>query len=157
MLISSFIDGLIGFYFARKHREDEAKWADLGVNTIDALQSWLPSSEWNFSNKLSLLKAEYYFLKGEEGQAMFFYQASIKSAHDHRFIHEEGLAEEKLAAYLLHKGKLDAALVHYTNAKQCYELWGANALVKQVEKAIAILFPMRRRGECKADQSKSAA
>jgi len=57
------------------------------------------------------------------------------------FVHEEGLAEEKTATFLLHKSKHDLAMEHFINAKRCYEAWGARSLVKRVDKAIAILSP----------------
>ena len=142
MLISTFIDGLIGFFFARKHQEDEPKWTTIGLEAVQSFRNWVQHSNWNFNNKLLLLEAEYYFLRGDEERALFSYHASIKSAHIHRFIHEEGLAEEKLAVYLLQKGKHDAALSHFKNAKQCYGLWEAGALVKRVENAIAVLLPL---------------
>lgn len=73
---------------------------------------------------------------------MACYNASIWAAQEHRFIHEEGLAEEKFATYMLHKGRHDAALEHFMNAKRCYNVWGATILVERVNKAIAILLPL---------------
>eukprot|EP00580_Thalassiosira_gravida_P012547 CAMPEP_0201652466 /NCGR_PEP_ID=MMETSP0493-20130528/44491_1 /ASSEMBLY_ACC=CAM_ASM_000838 /TAXON_ID=420259 /ORGANISM="Thalassiosira gravida, Strain GMp14c1" /LENGTH=707 /DNA_ID=CAMNT_0048128981 /DNA_START=804 /DNA_END=2927 /DNA_ORIENTATION=- len=142
ILVSIFIDGLIGFFLARKHREDEKKWANLGLYAIQSFRTWVPGSIWNFSNKLHLLEAEFYFLSEEDGRARACYQASIKAAREHRFIHEEGLAEEKLATYLLHKSQHDDALRHFINAKRCYDSWGACTLGRRVEKAIAILLPL---------------
>jgi hypothetical protein len=133
---------MISFYFARKRRGDEARWAAIGEEVISSLQQWSLLSSWNFANKLYLLEAEYYFLKENEQKTMACYNASIKAASDHRFYHEEGLAHEKAATYLLHKSNHDAALEYFTNAKKCYEMWGAHALVSRVEKAIAILIPL---------------
>ena len=97
-LINTFIDGLIGLYFARKHRDDEAKWTNVAETAIALVSKWAKSCSWNFANKLSLLQAEYFFLKGD-GRAYGSYKASIKQAREHRFNHEEGLAHEKLATY----------------------------------------------------------
>lgn len=33
-LVSTFIDGLVAFYFARKHRSDEAKWRAIGEDIM---------------------------------------------------------------------------------------------------------------------------
>jgi len=141
-IVSAFIDGLIGFFFARKHLEDEAKWTNLGLGAIQSLRKWVKSSDWNFSNKLYLLEAEFYFLREDDERALVCYHASIKAASEHRFVHEEGLAEEKAATYFLHKSRHDNALSHFMNAKKCYEVWGASALVQRVDKAIAILLPL---------------
>ena len=69
------------------------------------------------------------------------YDASIKAAHEHHFIHEEGLAEEKLATFLVRKSKHSEALTHFMRAKQCYESWGDHVVVKRIEKAMAVLLP----------------
>jgi len=140
-LITAFIDGLIGLYFARKHRDDEAKWTGVAETAIEYMTKWAKSCSWNFANKLSLLQAEYFFLKDDE-QAYSCYKASIKQAREHRFNHEEGLAHEKLATYLLHKSNHDEALQHFQDAKKCYETWYAHVLVRRVEKAIAVLSPL---------------
>lgn len=137
ILVTMFIDGLIGFFFARKHNQDEEKWLKIGQDAMHSMRKWASScSEWNFTNKLHLLEAEYHFLKGDEKHAMKFYNASIKSARDHRFVHEEGLAEEKLATYLLHQRKRYEAMSAFANAKKCYERWGAHILVRRMEKSI---------------------
>ena len=102
----------------------------------------MKSSEWNFSNKLYLLEAEFYFLREDDERAMVCFQASIKAAREHRFVHEEGLAEEKTATYLLHKSRHDEAMGHFVNAKRCYAVWGAYTLVQRVDKVIAILLPL---------------
>lgn len=47
-----FIDGLIAFYFARKHREDETRWQNIGEAVIDLTKQWALNSDWNFSNKV---------------------------------------------------------------------------------------------------------
>jgi len=138
-IVSVFLDGLIGFFFARKHREDEVKWTDLGINAIQTLKKWVKSSDWNFSNKLYLLEAEFYFLKKEDERALVSYHASINAAREYKFIHEEGLAEEKIASYLLQKNRHYQGMKHLINAKKCYEVWGAHTLVQRVEKAIAII------------------
>ena len=44
VLVGVFIDGLIGFFFARKHREDEAKWTNVGLDAIRSLRKWVQSS-----------------------------------------------------------------------------------------------------------------
>ena len=139
IIVSIFIDGLIAFYYARKHRSDENRWTEIGNGVINLMEVWVKASDWNFSNKLFLLQAEYFFLFGDERAALQKYNASIKSAQDHRFIHEEGLAHERLASFHLHYGNRDEALACFTAAKSCYENWGAQAVVQRVERTIAKL------------------
>jgi len=139
ILVTIFIDGLIALFLARKHCKDEAKWTGIGFGVLESMKKWRIYSDWNFSNKLFLLEAEYSFLEEDHTMAISCYNASITSARQHHFVHEEGLAEEKFAIYLLHKKNHEGALDHFCNAKKCYESWGANALVQNVDKTIAAL------------------
>ena len=133
MIVSEFVDGLIGFFYAREHRSDEQEWTQVGLKAIESFRKWERSSEWNFTNKLFLLEAEFYFLRGVDEQAMDCYKASIKSAREHRFVHEEGLANAAAAKCCLHYGKKKKAMIYYAQAKDCYGRWGANALVSRIE------------------------
>jgi hypothetical protein len=142
VLVGTFIDGLIAFYFARKHRSDEAKWTAIGEDIMATLQKWEEGCTWNFRNKRLLLEAEYNFLKGDDQMTLNCYTASINAARAHRFYHEEGLAYEKAATFLLHKNNHDGALDCFMNAKKCYEAWGAHGIVGRVERAIAVLLPL---------------
>ena len=141
-MVSVFIDGLIGFVLARKDRKDKRKWTELGISAIQSLKKWIKSSAWNFSNKLHLLEAEFYFLLGDDKKAENSYHASIEAAHKHRFFHEEGLAEEKIATYFLQKGKNDDAVRHFANAKKWYKVWGAQILVERIDNTIRVLQPL---------------
>lgn len=138
--IGVFIDGLIALHFARKHGGQEIRWTTIAQGVIELMRQWAGNSSWNFSNKLYLLEAEYYLLKNEEVKALEKYELSIKAAHDHRFIHEEGLAFEKAAHFHLAKGRKGEALVHFTQAKKCYKQWGAHGLVSHVERTIVYLI-----------------
>lgn len=138
-IVSAFIDGLIGFFFARKQESDAPRWAKIGQDVTTSFRKWAKHSDWNFSNKLYLLEAENYFLFQDDDRAITCYRASIKAARAHRFVHEEGLAEEKLATFFLRKNGHSDALKHFINAKVCYEVWGAHTLVQRVEKAIDML------------------
>jgi len=146
-IVTIFIDGLIGFYFARKHGDDE-KWTTVGLDAIKSLRKLAERSNWNFTNKLHLLEAEYHHLKEDHDSAMVCYQTSIREAREHRFVHEEGLAEEKFATYLLHKSKHDESMGHFINARNCYKVWGAHSLVQRVDKAISVLVPLCSKTYC---------
>jgi len=143
-IINVFIDGLIGFFYARKHRGDEAMWTQVGLDAIQTLSKWVKGCPWNFSNKLFLLEAEYYFLMEDDSRAKASYYASIREAKAHRFVHEEGLAEEKTATYYLRRNRHNDAMRHYMNAKKCYEAWGATALVQRIDNAMKIMLPLYR-------------
>mmetsp|Transcript_21890 Transcript_21890/g.40184 ORF Transcript_21890/g.40184 Transcript_21890/m.40184 type:complete len:365 (+) Transcript_21890:552-1646(+) len=138
--IGIVIDGLIAFFFARKHLEDENRWRNIGQAVLDLTRQWTANSDWNFINKLYLLEAEYFFLENDEIKALEKYEQSIKAAQDHRFIHEEGLAFERTARFHLHYGRIGEALVCFTQSKKCYKHWGAHGLVDHIERIILNLI-----------------
>ena len=78
-------------------------------------------------------------LSGNLKAAKSSYEASIKAAHDHRFIHEEGLALERAGLFYLGRGKKTDARLVLNQAKVCYERWGAMALVRQMDDRIGRL------------------
>eukprot|EP00984_Skeletonema_dohrnii_P035653 scaffold35674_cov150-Skeletonema_dohrnii-CCMP3373.AAC.1 len=127
------IDGMIGLSFARKYTDEREMWEEVGNNMISKFQRWVESSEWNFANKLYLLLAERYFLQGDQENAFEHYDKAIKSACDHRFFHEEGLANVAAAKCCIHFGKTKEALEYYHKAKDCYTRWGATALVRIID------------------------
>ena len=61
------------------------------------------------------------------------YDSAIRAARDHKFVHEEGLANAAAAKCCLHYGKKKKAMIYYAQAKDCYGRWGANALVSRIE------------------------
>ena len=88
------------------------------------------------SNKLHLLEAEYYFVKGENDKATESYNSAIEAARAHKFVHEEGLGNALAARFHLHYGGMKEALMHFQQAKVCYERWGARSLVCNIEEEI---------------------
>ena len=132
-ILGFFIDGMIGFSFARIY-DSEKRWKEIGNDSISKFKLWSENSEWNFINKLHLLLAERYFLEDDQENAVIHYEKAIKSAGDHHFLHEEGLANVAAAKCCLHYGERDNALKYYTQAKTCYTKWGAFALVNCIDK-----------------------
>mmetsp|Transcript_3871 Transcript_3871/g.6956 ORF Transcript_3871/g.6956 Transcript_3871/m.6956 type:complete len:429 (+) Transcript_3871:720-2006(+) len=128
-ILGQFLDGLIAFTCAQKHQSDEEYWTHVALEVIGKFQKWVKSSEWNFSHKLYLLKAEHNVLKGNDAAAVSMYDLSITTARKHRFVQDEGLSFERAGYYHRHKGREKETLKYFTQAKKCYERWGALALV----------------------------
>jgi len=131
-LCGLFFDGLIAFACAERQDEDKEQWVSIGTKVIDKMKLWAENSHWNFSNKLYLLEARQYALNGADTLAVERYETSIKASNSHRFIHEEGLANQMAGDYHLRKGRVDSAMMHFGQAKECYERWGACALADQM-------------------------
>lgn len=131
-IYSEFLHGLVALHFARQPGNHEEDRGAMGEDAINLMRKWAASSDWNFSNKSLLFEAEYYFDK-DEAKAQEKYRAAIEAARNHRFVHDEGLANEKAASFHLHHGRKEEALLHFAQAKACYERWGARALVRIID------------------------
>jgi hypothetical protein len=139
LIMTTFTNGLIGFICAQKGGNDKNQWKNVGLGALKQIKKWALSSDWNFSNKVYLLEAESMLLRGNFDVAKSKYEASIKAAHSHRFIHEEGLAFERAGTFYLGRGKKTDALLLLSQARACYERWGAMALVRQMDKRLDAL------------------
>ena len=64
------------------------------------------------------------------------YRASIKSAQDHRFVHEESLALEFYGDFLHIIRRVDESRENYASACVCYEKWGAHAIIPRLQEKI---------------------
>lgn len=139
-VMSFFFAGLVAFHFDRQSKEGGEKWMKLGDLILEKMECWNSLIAWNFQNKILLLKAEKKYCKGETESAALLYEESIKSAHDHKFIHEEGVAHELLGHFQLERGHRLEALSSFKSSVQCYKNWGALAVAKRLEDFLQSTF-----------------
>lgn len=90
------------------------------------------NSDWNYKNKLFLLEAELQSLNGSYCAAMSLYDASIVSARNSGFIHEQGLACEK-AGFHFKAHDAYSAFEYFKQALACYEEWGSSTKVAAIQ------------------------
>ncbi|KAL7530281.1 hypothetical protein ACHAXR_003401 [Thalassiosira sp. AJA248-18] len=83
-------------------------------------------NQWNFLNKSQLLKAELHYLNRDFKSAEDAYKASIKSAREHKLIHEEALANELYGIFCIENMKVDKGIEQLHIAVGKYKQWGAN-------------------------------
>ena len=130
----TFYEGLTAFHFARHSADDEPnKWFQMGEKASSSFKTWATHSTWNWENKLLLLEAEWHFSKREMEKAEEKYNLAIESARRHRFVHEQGLANELFSAFHISNGNIGKAKSHIAEARACYEKWGASALVELLD------------------------
>ena len=123
---------LIALHLARRN-PDEAKWMAVAEKGLASVQMWAQHSSWNFEHRLLIIEAEWHFTKGENLAAEPKYKAAIESARSHRFVHEEGLANELLFFFYDSNGNAGDSKKHHKEARSCYERWGATALVNRID------------------------
>jgi hypothetical protein len=133
-IFSVFYDGLINFYFMGK--TGNARHLERGENALSKMKEWSRHSEWNFQNKFLLLNAEYSKITNNYNQAATCYEASIKAAKDHKFIHEEAMANELAALFYLEQGNCQRALSYFRQSFVCFQKWGAPVIARRIEARI---------------------
>ncbi len=102
------------------HHEQIALWARNGPST--------------FANRSSLVGAELARLEGRDLDAMRLYEEAIRSARDHGFIQNEGLANELAARFYAARGFETNAEAHLRKARACFLRWGADGKVRQLDR-----------------------
>ena len=140
-----FFEGLACFHFARQTNEEE--WLVRGSSILETFKRWKElGSAWNFQNKVQLLQAEREYCTGDNESASASYEESIKSAHDHKFVHEEGIAHELYGHFNLERGHRPEALRSFNSSVKCYMSWGALAVARRVEDFIQSDVDLARLG-----------
>jgi PAS domain S-box-containing protein len=113
--------------------DEQQKWRDLLTAHQEQLREWAENYPPTFADKHALVSAEIARLEGRDADAMHLYEQSIRSASDHGFIQNEGVAHELAAGFYLDRGSTTAARVHLENARSCFARWGAIGKVQQLD------------------------
>ncbi len=128
---SHWFRGIIAYQLYRDGEGEE--WLEEGNKMLQKFEELVKQSSTNsFESKLLLLRAEYYASSCEIINAKLVFDASIKSARDHGFIHDQGLAYECYGKFLASIVDNGAALNCFKSAHMCYLQWGALALAEHV-------------------------
>jgi PAS domain S-box-containing protein len=80
-----------------------------------------------------LVGAEFARLEQRELDAERLYEAAIRSAREHGFVQNEGLAHEVAARFYATRGFDTIAHAYLREARRCYLRWGAFGKVRQLE------------------------
>jgi tetratricopeptide (TPR) repeat protein len=131
-----FFGALSALQLARRHDQHESKWIETAERSITMFDTWVKHNIWNHENKRLLLLAEMHRTRGQLESAEDMYKASIASAQNHLFDHEAGIAHELLGEFYKEQGKILDAKEQFVAACDCYERWGATALVNQLKERV---------------------
>ena len=136
------IQSLDYFYYAaltvaalyEKASDDEQTgWRDLLTAHREQLREWADNYPPTFGDKYALVSAEIARLEGRDADAMRLYEQAIRSARDHGFVQNEGLAHEVAARFFTARGFDTIAHAYLREARRCYLRWGAFGKVRQLE------------------------
>lgn len=135
-----FYDGLINFYFMGQ--TGNLLYLERGEKALSKMREWVGHSDWNFKNKFLLMQAEFYRIKKDVKRADVCYESSIVAARDHRFIHEEAMANELAGTFHLELRSRQRSYSYFKQSIVCYQKWGAPAIARRIEAAIEKEFSM---------------
>src|SRR6202011_3501394 len=97
------------------------------------LTLWAEDCPANFLNRAALVGAEIVRLEGRELDAERLYEEAIRSAHEHGFIQNEGIANELAARFYAARGFEKIAHAYLQDARYGYLRWGADGKVRQLD------------------------
>ena len=134
LLIGYFFEGLASFQLARQTCASESeKWIVRGQSVLKKMRCWSEHSQWNWENKMLLLDAERLFTIGEFNKAGSIYENAIRSAREHKFVHEEAIASELAGMFYHERDLLKKSVSYLAHSVGCYEKWGAHAVARRVK------------------------
>ena len=134
----TFYEGLAAVAIASTLKSQQRrKYRNLGQVMAKRLRLWTRRCADNFLNKQLLLDAEIAGLNGKAISAISLFQKSIDKAAKEGFIHEEGVAYERLGHYQLHLGRKSDAMKSFVSARTAFDNWGAIRLVRRMNQMLA--------------------
>jgi predicted ATPase/signal transduction histidine kinase len=113
--------------------DEQDEWRNLLAAHREQLREWAEIYPPTFGDKYALVSAEIARLEGRDAEAMRLYEQAIKSAREHGFVQNEGLAHEVAAAFYAARGVEGITQTYLRNARHCYLQWGAFGKVRQLD------------------------
>ena len=141
LFMGIFFEGLTCFLFSIGITDPtKTKLIERGQSVLTRIRSLAEHSSWNWENKILLLEAMEMHTMGNLDTAGPLYTSSIRSARDHKFIHEEAVASELAGEYMYDQGNHSDAYVLFMHSIKCFKEWGADAVAKRVETRVQTKF-----------------
>ena len=113
--------------------------------TQEKMKHWAYYAPMNYLHKYHLVEAEKARVLEQWFEAEEFYEQAIQGARDNEYLQEEALAYELAAKFYLFRGREKFAQTYMKEAHYCYDRWGANAKVKDLENRYPQFFSQSSR------------
>jgi PAS domain S-box-containing protein len=107
------------------------------------LALWAEQCPANFADRAAMIGAEIARLEGRELDAERLYEQAIQVSREQGFVQNEGLAFELAARFYAARGFEAFAELYIRRARYCYQRWGADGKVRQLNE----LYPQLRESE----------
>ncbi len=113
--------------------EERLQHLEALASHLKQIAVWADNCPATFANRAALVGAELARLEQRELDAERLYEAAIRSAREHGFVQNEGLAHEVAARFHAARGFDTIAHAYLREARRCYLRWGAFGKVRQLE------------------------
>jgi PAS domain S-box-containing protein len=146
----SFFEGAEYHYYSALSRAASVDSAgdDARQQHLEALGShqrqheiWVRYCPENFENRAALIGAEMARIEGRVLEAEHLYEHAIRSARENGFVNNEAIAYEVAARFYAARGLHKFAETYLLEARHCYQRWGADGKVAQLDH----LYPYLRK------------
>ena len=114
--------------------DQQQAWRELLTAHREQLREWAENYPPTFADKHALVSAEIARIERRDADAMRLYEQAIRSAREHGFVQNEGLAHEVAARFYAARGFETFADAYLRNARDCYLRWGADGKVRQLDR-----------------------
>ncbi|AFY81870.1 AAA family ATPase [Oscillatoria acuminata] len=128
-------------------RSQKNSWIRTVFRNQKKIKKWADYAPKNNSHKYWLVEAELCRVQCKDVQAMNYYDKAIILAQENNYLHEAAIAYELAAKFYLSNGKEKelTAIAYMQQARYNYQLWGADAKVKDLETRYGEFFIARER------------
>ena len=126
--------------FRNLNSSDKRKYLRVFKNHLKDMKVWAKGCPENYSQHYHLMHAELFALENDFESAFQSYEKAIRLAAQHRFIHVEGIANERAAQFCLDKGLEKQSRTYIEAAWKAYQKWGAHAKCRKLEKHYPDIF-----------------
>lgn len=109
---------------------------------VAKMKAWAHHAPMNYGAKHALLEAERHRVLGQAEPARAEYYRAIALAREHEYLNDEALATELFAGFLSQHGEHEVARFFMAKARHLYHLWGADAKVRELDRAFPELHTM---------------
>jgi predicted ATPase/GAF domain-containing protein len=113
--------------------EEQAAYHHQLTQQQQQMERWSETCPENFLHSFLLVEAERARIAEDHIAAMQLYDRAIQAARQQEFIHHEALSNELAARFWLSRDKADFAQAYLQRSHQCYQRWGADRKVAQLE------------------------
>lgn len=122
---------------------EKESFLEKAKESIEMMKSWAEFGPVNFLHKYYLLQAELSRVTDNFKQAAEYYEKAIETAYKNEYINEAALANELAAKFYMNNNQSRFATLHFAEARNGYEKWGAVAKVKHLKENYPKYLDMR--------------